>query len=93
MSILRSHLIGEVPYEHLDAEGHEDGDHDGGGDVLPADAEVQPRPGAGHQLDVLTEPDNRNVCMNCGFQVVEKSIFTTFGDHRSRQLQCTQTKR
>ena len=93
MSILGSHLVGEVPYEHLDAEGHEDGDHDGGGDVLPADAEVQPRPGAGHQLDVLTEPDNRDVCMNCGFQVVEKSIFTTFGDHRSRQLQCTQTKR
>ena len=58
MSILRSHLVGEVPYEHLDAEGHEDGDHDGGGDVLPADAEVQPWPGAGHQLDVLTEPEN-----------------------------------
>ena len=56
MSTLRSHLVGEVPYEHLDAEGHEDGDHDGGGDVLPADAEVQPGPGACHQLDVLAKP-------------------------------------
>ena len=50
------YLIGEVTKDHLGEKGHEDGGHDGGGDVLPAEAEEQPRPGACHQLNVLGEP-------------------------------------
>ena len=48
-----SYLIRQVTDDHLGEEGEEDGGHDGWGDVLPAEAEEQPRPGASHQLYVL----------------------------------------
>ena len=50
------YLIGEVTKDHLCKEGHEDGCHDGGWDILPTEAEEQPRPAARHQLNVLGEP-------------------------------------
>ena len=49
-------LVLQAALEHLDEEGDEDDDHDGGRDELPADTEEQARAAARHQLDVLTEP-------------------------------------
>ena len=49
-------LVLQAALEHLDEEGDEDDDHDGGRDELPADTEEQTWAGASHQLDVLTEP-------------------------------------
>ena len=49
-------LVLQAALEHLDEEGDEDDDHDGGRDVLPADAEEEARASSSHQLDVLAEP-------------------------------------
>ena len=48
-------LVAEFTGVHLGKERDEDSSHDGGGDVPPADAEIQSWSAPSHQLDVLRE--------------------------------------